>query len=126
MSRNLCLAVVFLAGTCFLAVSQPVLAAPGEDNGKRADGRQKLLQKFDKNGNGQLDPDEKEAAKAAMQSRPEQGGEKGRGGKGPGGKGGTDPDRRRKLLEKYDRDGDGKLSDTEKAAAKDAKAKRGG
>ena len=120
MSRNLCLPVLFLAGTSFLAASQPVRAAPGEDNGKRAEFKQKLLQKFDRNGNGQLDPDEKEAAKAAMQNRREQGG-----GKGPGGKGGPDPERRQKLLEKFDKDGDGKLSDTEKAAAKEAKAKRG-
>lgn len=102
---------------------QFVSAAPGDgpDQAQRAERRQKLLEKFDKNGNGQLDPDEKEAAKQAMQNRREQGG----GGKGPGGRGGQDPERRRKFMEKFDTDGDGKLSDTERAAAKEAREKRG-
>ena len=120
MCRHACLALLFLAVPCCLAASQPVLAAPGEGDGKRAELRQRALQKFDKNGNGQLDPDEKEAAKAAMQKRREQGG-----GKGPGGRGGPDPERRQKLLEKFDTDGDGKFSEAEKAAAKAARAKRG-
>lgn len=102
------------------ALCQPVSAAPGEGDEKRAELRQKVLQKFDKNGNGQLDPDEKEAAKEAMQKRREQGV-----GKGPGGQGGPDPERRRKLLERFDTDGDGKLNETERAAAKEARAKRG-
>ncbi len=120
MCRRACLTLLFLASSCWSAASQPVLAAPGENTGKRAELRQRALQKFDKNGNGQLDQAEKEAAKAAMQQRREQGG-----GKGPGGKGGPDPERRQKLLEKFDKDGDGKLSETEKAAAKEARAKRG-
>ena len=120
MSRRAHFAVLVLAGCFGFAVSQPVFAAPGEDNGKRAELRQRVLQKFDKNGNGQLDPDEREAAKEAMQTRREQGG-----GKGPGGQGGRDPERRQKLLAKFDSDGDGKLSETERAAAKAARAKRG-
>jgi hypothetical protein len=112
-------AVLILAGSLGFAVIQPVFAAPGEGNGKRAETRQKVLQKFDKNGNGQLDPDEREAAKEAMQKRRQQGG-----GKGPGGQGGRDPERRQKLLAKFDSDGDGKLSETERAAAKNARAKR--
>ena len=96
--------------------SQTALAAPKEGNGTQADRRQK----FDKNGNGQLDPDEREAAKEAIQKRREPGG-----GKAPGGQGGQDPERRKKLLEKFDTDGDGKLSDTERAAAKEARGKRG-
>jgi Ca2+-binding EF-hand superfamily protein len=111
--------VLVLAGCFGWAVSQPVFAAPGEGNGKRAELRQRALQKFDKNGNGQLDPDEKEAAKEAMQTRREQGG-----GKGQGGRSGIDPERRRKLLGKFDTDGDGKLSESERAAAKAARAKR--
>jgi len=120
MCRRTCLTLLLLAGPCWLAASQPVLAAPGENTGKRAELRQRVLQKFDKNGNGQLDPDEKEAAKEAMQKRREQGV-----GKGQAGQGARDPERRQKLLEKFDTDGDGKLSETEKAAAKEARAKRG-
>jgi Ca2+-binding EF-hand superfamily protein len=120
MSRRAHLAVLVLAGSLGLAANQSVLAAPGEGNGKRAELRQRALQKFDKNGNGQLDQDEREAAKEAMQKRREQGG-----GKGPGGQGGLDPERRQKLLEKFDTDGNGKLSETERAAAKEARTKRG-
>lgn len=125
MCRRACLAALFLAGPCWLAVSQPVLAAPGEGSGKRAELRQRALQKFDKNGDGQLDPDEKKAAKEAIHKRREQGG-----GKGPGERGGPDPERRQMLLEKFDTDGDGNLSETERAAAKEAakngaRAKRG-
>jgi len=120
MCRGFFPAVVFLTGFYCLALVQPVLAAPEEASGKRAELRQKVLQKFDKNGNGQLDPDEREAAREAMQQRREQGGRN-----GAGGKGGADPERRQKLLAKFDTDGDGKLSETEKAAAKEARAKRG-
>lgn len=101
------------------SVSRPAVAAPGEGKPKRAEVREKLLQKFDKNGNGQLDPDEREAAKEAMQKRREQGG-----GKGQAGQAARAPERHRKLLEKFDTDGDGKLSETERAAAKEARAKR--
>ena len=52
------------------------------------------------NSNGQFDPDEREEAKAAMQKRREQGGGKGQG-KGEA-KPGQDPERRQKLLEKFE------------------------
>lgn len=110
-------AVVLLVSAGW-AVSQPALAAPGEGDGKRAELRQKVLQKFDKNGNGQLEPDEREAAKEAMQKRREQGGGQGKEGAGP------DPERRKKLLEKFDKDGDGKLSESERAEAKAAREAR--
>ena len=70
MSRKACFAVLFLAAaTC----CETAVAAPGEGDAKRAEIREKVLQKFDENGNGQLDPDEREAAKEAMQKRREQG-----------------------------------------------------
>lgn len=119
MSRKACCAVLFLAAATCCSASQPAVAAPGEGNRNRAEVREKVLQKFDKNGNGQLDPDEREAAKEAMQKRREQGG-----GKGQAGQGARDPERRQKLLEKFDTDGDGKLSESERAAAKEARAKR--
>jgi Ca2+-binding EF-hand superfamily protein len=120
MSRKACFAILFLAAAMCCSASHPAVAAPGEGNAKRTEVREKVLQKFDKNGNGQLDQDEREAAKEAMQKRREQGG-----GKAPAGQGARDPERRQKLLEKFDTDGDGKLSESERAAAKEARAKRG-
>jgi hypothetical protein len=124
MSRKPLLAALLCSAaiaTCFMP-HQLASAAPGQgpDPAKRAEFRQKVLEKFDSNGNGQLDPDEREAARAAMQRRREQGGGKGRQA------GAADPERRKKMLEKFDTDGDGKLSETERAASKEARAKRGG
>lgn len=101
-------------------VSQPLWAAPADGDGsaKRAEFRQKMLEKFDKNGNGQLDPDEREAAREAMAKRREQGG--GKGGRGQG----ADPERRKKMLERFDKDGDGQLSESERAEAKAAREAR--
>jgi Ca2+-binding EF-hand superfamily protein len=97
----------------------PVLAAPAGGDAKRAERRQKVLEKFDSNGNGQLDPDERRAAKAAAQKRRDQAGEK-----GADGNAAQDPERRKKLLAKFDKDGDGALSEAERTAAKEARAKR--
>lgn len=114
-------AVLHLAIAAVVFTSQPALAAPGQnpDREKQAERRQKVLEKFDKNGNGQLDADEREAAKEAMQKRRDQAG-----GKGQRGQGAPDPERRKKLLEKFDTDGDGQLSESERAAAKAAKEAR--
>lgn len=62
--------------------------------------REKILEKFDADGDGQLNEAEREAAKAAMQER--------RG------------ERHERLMEKFDANGDGQLDDAEKAAAKEA------
>lgn len=121
MPRKSLFAVLFLlfAAAVVGLASQPAFAAPGKspDPEKRAERRQKVLEKFDKNSNGQLDADEREAAKEAMQKRRGEAG-----GKGPGGQAGPDPERRQKLLEKFDTDGDGQLSESERAAAKAARA----
>jgi hypothetical protein len=122
----MCLALATVSAS---AMSQTACAAPGKAAGDRADVRQKLLERFDKNGNGQLDPDERDEAKAARQKLREQGGGKGQGnGRGQRqgqGKGqGLDPERRQKILARFDADGDGTLNDSEKAAAKAARAKR--
>jgi hypothetical protein len=117
--KAFCAALCLAVAAAFL--SQPVVAAPGQgpDPAKRAERRQKVLEKFDRNGNGQLDPDEREAAREAMQKRRAEGG----GAKGQG-DGGPAPERRQKLLEKFDTDGDGQLSESERAAAKAAKGAR--
>jgi hypothetical protein len=120
MSRRACIAVLCAAIAALCSAASPVSAAPGESDGKRAEFRQKLLEKFDRNGNGQLDPDERDAAREAMQKRRDEAG-----GRTSGRPGAMDPELRKKLLEKFDTDGDGKLSESERAAAKAAWAARG-
>ena len=63
----------------------------------------KLLEKFDKDGDGKLSDEEKAAARKAMEAS-----------------------RRAEMLKKFDKDGDGKLSDEEKAAARKAMEERRG
>ena len=103
---------------------------PGATGAGAGQGREKikemLLQKFDTNKNGTLDPDEKAAAMKAMQDR------KGGSPKGgaPGAKGepakGEGPMMAR-LLQKFDTNKNGVLDPDEKAAAMKARdAKSGG
>ena len=73
-----------------LAISAPSAFAKKPKPGAPAGGG--VFAKYDKNGNGTIDGDEKEAIKKAF---------------------GTDPD-----LKKYDTNGDGKLDDNEIAAIK--------
>jgi len=90
----------------------------------RADFQKKMLEKFDKDGDGKLSADEKETAKAAFEARKGgKPGEKGFGGKAPGGKG-FDGKGREAMMKKFDTNNDGKLDETEKAAAKEAFQKR--
>ncbi|MBL9081204.1 MAG: EF-hand domain-containing protein [Planctomycetales bacterium] len=88
-------------------------------------GREAMIKKFDKNGDGKLDKDELSAARAAMGDRkPAPGGD----GKGPGGPGGRpNPEQMQALMKKFDKNGDGKLDDAEKGAAREEFMKmRGG
>ena len=68
----------------------------GGRHGRRGPSEAQLLEKFDANHNGVLDPEEKEAAKKEFGARREA--------------------RRAEMLKKYDTDGDGKLSDSEREA----------
>ena len=93
----------------------------GNRAGRRGEMRQKMLNEFDADGDGELSDDERANAREAMRAR--RGGKgkagKGKAGKGkgrgqrggPGGPGGRpDP---AKLFDKYDADGDGQLSRAE-------------
>ena len=62
--------------------------------------REKLLEKFDANGDGHLDETERAAAKSAMQAKR--------------------AERKQQILAEFDVDGDGQLNAEEKAAAKEA------
>lgn len=79
---------------------------PGGPGGN-GPGREAMMKKFDKNGDGQLDDTEKAAARAAMGER----------GSKPG-EGAMSPERREAFMKKFDKNGDGKLDDTERSAAK--------
>lgn len=94
----------------------------GVDGKGKGDGkmREALLKKFDANGNGQLEPAELEAAKAALEKMRAENG-KGKG-KGKGGKG--DGARREAMLKKFDTNGNGKLDPDEMQAAKAELQKR--
>lgn len=72
--------------------------------GKMKKNHQEIIQKYDKNGDGRLDEDEKAAAHAM--SRKEGAGE------GEG---------RKQMLKRFDKDGDGQLNEAERAEAKKAR-----
>ena len=121
--------------------------AAGEMPGRpsREDMQKKMLEKFDADKDGQLSDAEKEAIKAGMKGkrpnfdgkRPEFDGKKGErpnfDGKRPefGGKRGEKGERpsredmQQKMLEKFDTDKDGQLSDAEKEAIKAARPQHG-
>lgn len=98
----------------FITVCTAVLALPltahAEPNDKpdREARRAAMLKKYDANGNGKLDPDEREKLRAEMAK----------------GGGKRDPERMKKLLEQFDKDGDGTLSEEERAAARAEMQKR--
>jgi Ca2+-binding EF-hand superfamily protein len=71
-----------------------------------------LIKKFDKDGDGKLNDQEKEAARASIK-RP-----------GAAGAPGEGRPNMAELIKKFDKNGDGKLDDEEKAAAKKAFAER--
>lgn len=100
----------------FLAVSFSLSTGSlyAEGDSPRPDGanRDKLLAQFDKDGDGQLSPQEREAARAAMQNR--------------GRPGGGDRINPAELLRKFDKDGDGRLNEQERAAAQAAMKEAGG
>ena len=76
---------------------------PGRHGGRRGippQLREKLLEKFDTNGDGKLDETERAAAKVAMQAKR--------------------AERKQQVLERFDADGDGQLNEAERAAAKAA------
>jgi hypothetical protein len=72
-----------------------------------------IIKKFDKDGDGKLNDEEKAAAREAMA------------GKGRPGAGGPGRPDFAEIIKKFDKDGDGKLNDEEKAAAREAMAGKG-
>lgn len=89
--------------------------AAGGQPGAGRPSREEVLKKFDKNGNGRLDPEEFAAARAAMSKGPGAGTRPGGAGQPGAGRPG-----REELLKKFDKNGNGKLDPEEIAAARDA------
>lgn len=98
-----------------VALSVPSLATAAPEGKPDAAARKEaMLKKFDKDGDGKLNDEEKAAMKAEWQKR------RGEGGKGP------DAARRAEMMKKFDKDGDGKLSEEERAAMRAEMQKKRG
>ena len=96
--------------TLALALAGSLAAAPRGGDGAKPERERRgpppeIIERFDKDGDGKLNREER---KAAMQARRERAGQM-----------------RKKMLEKFDSNGDGKLDETEREAMREAmKAKR--
>ena len=110
------LAAIVLSGT-------GVMAAEGDKSQTRP-GRAEIIKQFDKNGDGVLDESERAAAREEFQRRGGQRGE--RSAAPPEGRRGGGMNRD-DIIKKYDKNKDGQLDDSERAAAREAiMAQRGG
>ncbi|QDU27017.1 EF hand [Anatilimnocola aggregata] len=126
---------------CCAVVATGLWAEEGKGPGKRPEGkgpppgakrgpggpggeamRAEMLKKFDKDGDGKLSEDERASLMAAMKERGGRPGGPGAGKRGPGGPGRPNF---AELMKKFDKDGDGKLSEDERAAAREAMPKGG-
>lgn len=80
-----------------------------------------IVEKFDKDGDGKLDKEEREAAKAAHKAKMlEKFDTDGDGELSDSEREAMRAERKKRMLEKFDKDGDGELSDAEKAEARKA------
>ncbi|MEK6257313.1 MAG: EF-hand domain-containing protein [Planctomycetota bacterium] len=127
MVRSAGFALVVVALTMWLGTVADAAPGQGKAKGARPQGKgqgreipAEILKRFDKDGDGKLNDAERDAAKKA---REERGGKPGQPGR-PGQPGGGDGKMREEVLKRFDKDGDGKLNDAEKAAAKKAHDER--
>lgn len=87
----------------------PAVTSAQEGPKKHGRRREALLKKFDKNGDGRLDKQERAALREFRSAHRRDGGKEGRHAK---------HGLRRRLLRRFDKDGDGKLNDSEREALK--------
>ncbi|MGD9417545.1 MAG: CotH kinase family protein [Verrucomicrobiota bacterium JB025] len=109
----------------FLTAVSGLCFAQGERDSERPIGGPppELLQRFDKDDDGQLNDDERAALRAEMGDRPSRpeggrGGPGGAGGPGGPGRGGPGGEKDLELVAKFDRDSDGVLNTAERAEAR--------
>jgi len=95
-----------LLAVAVMMVSGFAVSSFAGDKQRNPEMHKKLLEKFDKDGDGKLNEEERAAAKAAFQNK--------------------HPEAREKVIAHFDKDGDGKLNEEERAAAKAAHEKREG
>ncbi|MHC4606149.1 MAG: EF-hand domain-containing protein [Planctomycetota bacterium] len=109
--------MVLTVGVAFVLSAGNLLFAQDDDPDKNR--RQQLKEKFDKNKDGKLDEEERAALKKFMEEH-KKAGKQGPKAK-PSAKGSCCERRKarwEKILEKFDKDGDGELNEEEKAALK--------
>jgi|GEM_PF-1865077 len=115
--RSLTTSLCLMISVCVTAARAEDDAPKNEDRAsRRAEMRQKMLEEFDADGDGELTDDERTKAREAMRSRRQdkakggkaQGGKAGKGRRGPGG-----PPNPAELFDRFDADGDGQLSRAE-------------
>lgn len=113
------LAATLLAATLFLAPGAAAADEKKPTQNRAQQQREATLKQFDADGDGIFNPAERAAARAAMQKQRKAQGPGERPGFRPQAKGGPrDPAfQRGYLMGKFDKDGDGKLDETERAAA---------
>jgi hypothetical protein len=128
----------FLLTGGLMAVSAANLTAqpanpPGPgDRPERQAQRKQILERFDKNKDGELDEEEREAARESFRRGPNERGRPGgppdasgrtagpprdRGGRARGGRGGSRRGQRIEVIQKFDKDNDGVLDKAERSAA---------
>ena len=97
---------------------------PGGPASKGQGMREEAMKRFDKDGDGKLNEQERGAARQAMQAKGQPG--KGAPGKGGAGKGGPGKGPGHEaILKRFDKNGDGKLDEQERAAAMKARGEKG-
>lgn len=118
MKKYVALALALLVAPAFAQEADAPKKPEGDRKARMEQHRAKMLEKYDKDGDGKLSESEREAMRKDNPRGQ-------RGNRGPGGE-----ERRAKMLEKYDKDGDGKLSEDERKAMmedrKKAREARGG
>jgi len=95
-----------LLAVAMMVVGGMAMSVSAGDKERNPEMHKKLLEKFDKDGDGKLNEEERAAAKAAFQEK--------------------HPEAKEKFIAHFDKDGDGKLNEEERAAAKAAHEKREG